>query len=408
MYAESVLNSYEQYEQIIETMSKRFSTYGYNRIKTSAFEQYDLYSKVKSDINQLEMIKVIDCTGEVLVLRPDVTIPLTQQLANTYQQLPSELRYYYVQEVFRQSFDESEPIEKTQAGIEYFCESSPEADAETIALAYHALKDVGFSDLKIEVGHAAFFNELIKDAPLTFQQLTQLKTLIQAKNVVELGPFLQQLPIEEQAEKAIEQLPFLYGQLQDVLDRANQIMLTEQMKEVLAYFNELFRILMLYGLEKHVVVDFGLLNHMDYYSGIIFQGYVGRFGKPVLMGGRYDGLGKEFGADLPAIGFACEVESLVKAKNGRGEHLSNTSDVQIIYEASKIESSIQIANELRESGYRVLSSKWTDRVIQNEETPTIISLNTNEQTVKNGDRKKVFQSMVELLSFLKGDSEWTI
>ncbi len=137
VYPERMLSDNEKFERIIKTINKRFTTYGYKRIKTSAFEQYDLYSKVKSSINQNEMIKVIDHTGQVLVLRPDVTIPITRELVQNFPELSSELRYFYVQEVFRQPFDKNESIERTQAGIEYFCESSPEADAEVIALACH-------------------------------------------------------------------------------------------------------------------------------------------------------------------------------------------------------------------------------------------------------------------------------
>lgn len=50
------------------------------------------------------MIKVIDTTGKILVLRPDVTIPITRMMAavnqanNTFWQ-----RLFYVMDVFRQS-----------------------------------------------------------------------------------------------------------------------------------------------------------------------------------------------------------------------------------------------------------------------------------------------------------------
>src|SRR5690625_5433189 len=67
------VKDYQQQEQIIKTIKKRFMTYGYKRIKTSAFEQYDVYSHVKSSIHQRDMVKIIDRTGDVLVLRPDAT-----------------------------------------------------------------------------------------------------------------------------------------------------------------------------------------------------------------------------------------------------------------------------------------------------------------------------------------------
>ena len=60
MYIDYKLNDenvkeFEKQERIIKTINKRFLTYGYKRIKTSTFEQYDLYSKVRSSINQNEM-----------------------------------------------------------------------------------------------------------------------------------------------------------------------------------------------------------------------------------------------------------------------------------------------------------------------------------------------------------------
>ena len=63
-----------------------------------------------------------------------------------------------------------ESIESTQAGVEYFCESSPEADAEMIALACQTMKDLGFTEITIEIGHPGFFNELIQELNLIINQ----------------------------------------------------------------------------------------------------------------------------------------------------------------------------------------------------------------------------------------------
>lgn len=402
MYPKLVSDEHEKYEQIIDTLSKRFTTYGYKRIKTSAFEQYDLYSKVKSSINQLEMIKVIDYTGEVLVLRPDITIPVTQELAHTIGNLSNELRYYYVQEVFRQPFEQNEKIGRTQAGIEYFCESSPEADAEVIALACHTMKDLGFGDIKIEIGHAGFFNELVKNLPLKPRQISQLKTLIQAKNVVEIGPFLRNLDIDEAVKQAIEQIPFLYGNPADVSEKAKQISLTSEMQETIDYLMDVYSILKMYGLEQYLVVDMGLINHMDYYSGIIFQGYVGRFGKPVLMGGRYDQLGNEFGAALPAIGFACEVESLVKVAADSDLASRYPIDIQIVYEKEQLELAIQIANALRDKSMKILSLPAYKE--QNESQPSAytVHLKMDGHFLQEEDDRISFTTSEELLEILDG------
>ena len=179
--------------------------------------------------------------------------------------------------------------------------------------------------------------------------------MIQAKNVVEIGPFLQNLNIDDEVREVIERIPFLYGNPVDVSERTTGIALTEKMQDTLDYLMDVYSILKMYGLEQYIVMDLGLINHMGYYSGVIFQGYVEKFGKPVLMGGRYDELGNEFGARLPAIGFACEIESLVKATDSREVTSRFPIDVKITYADNQLEQAIAIANELRERNYSVLS-----------------------------------------------------
>jgi ATP phosphoribosyltransferase regulatory subunit len=396
------VKDYQRYERTIKTINKRFKTYGYERIKTPMFEQYDLYSQVKSSINQKEMIKIINRTGEVSVLRPDVTVPITKQLADNYPRLPNDLRYYYVQDVFRQSSFEEGSIEGTQAGVEYFCETSPEADAEVIALACHTLKDLGFSDIKIEMGHAGFFHELIQMIDLDAPDVEQLKGLIQAKNIVELGPFLQQFNIAEDIIDAIVTIPMLYGDPVEVSERARKIVKTEIMDETLDYLLEVYEILKLYGLENNIVLDLGLINHMGYYSDVIFQGFVEKFGKPVLMGGRYNHLGNEFGADLPAIGFACEVESLVTALTTDTVSVRTPIDIKILYDDKNLKQSIQIANELRERNYTVLSYP-VDKAFSNIQTSIYqISLTPNENMFTYRKEHTTFNSLNELLKLLNG------
>ncbi|WP_301108706.1 ATP phosphoribosyltransferase regulatory subunit [Sporosarcina sp.] len=410
MYSEILANEHEKHEKIIGTLSKRFTTYGYKRIKTSAFEKYDLYSNVRTSINQNEMIKVIDYTGEVLVLRPDVTIPLTQELVQMNGSLPEEMRYYYVQEVFRQTFQENEKIGKTQAGVEYFCKSSPEADAETIMLACHALRDVGFSDVKIEIGYAGFFTELIADLSLTIQQTAELKILIQAKNVVEIGPFLESLQINPSVKKVLEQLPFLYGAPETVFERLENLQVSDSVQLAIDYLQQTYQIVELYGLKKHIVIDLGLINHMGYYSGIIFQGYVEKFGKPVLMGGRYDSLSEEFGIKRPAIGFACEVDSLVKAAAHKEMKERYSIDITVTYEESRMKYALDITNELRERDYRVLS-KPLNRAFHAQDSQYTIQLTDNRNTLTDEKETNEFTDFKELLDLIvskKGVPEWTI
>ena len=57
-------------------------------------------------------------------------------------------------------------------------------------------------------------------------------------------------------------------------------------------------------------LDLSIVNDVDYYTGIIFQGYVARVPKMILSGGRYDGLLSRIGRTHNAMGFALNLGAL--------------------------------------------------------------------------------------------------
>lgn len=396
---DSAINDYQMREQLIQTLKYRFATYGYKQIRTSTFEPYDLYTQVAGTIAPDDMIKVIDPAGKVLVLRPDVTIPITRKIAKEHSDLSGELRYFYVTDVFRQSFEQAPDKERTQAGVEYFGENAPEADAEIIALAIHTLKDLGLENFKIEIGDAGFFKELASQLKLAPETLEQFKQLIQAKNMTGLKQFLDHLYVNPELAAIIKEIPLLYGHPADVLKRAMDIVQNEKIASKLQNLANVFEIIQAYDMEKNIVIDLGLINHMDYYSDIIFQGFVENIGKPILMGGRYNQLADQFGTSIPAIGFACDIDSLLESTNGQEKVYSPPNDVSIFYEKEKQPFGLSIANELRMRGYRVLTFPLNKKM-QSPETVYTIRLETEENILRNQEEISKFADLAELLRLL--------
>src|SRR5690625_3071787 len=158
---ESVLETNTLYARstLIERLSDHFETYGYRKVSTSMFEKYNLYATMNGTVNHREMVKTIDNTGQVLVLRPDITIPLTKELASNRASLDEDLRYFYVLDVYRQITETHEYQQHTQAGVEYFGNPCAEADGEIISLAAHILQDLQVDNFTIELGHAGFFKQ---------------------------------------------------------------------------------------------------------------------------------------------------------------------------------------------------------------------------------------------------------
>ncbi|WLV25113.1 ATP phosphoribosyltransferase regulatory subunit [Aciduricibacillus chroicocephali] len=391
------IRAYKTREQLIQTMKQRFSLHGYNQIRTSTFEPYELYINATGTIHTDEMIKMIDQDGKVLVLRPDITIPITRELAAQNFTAADHTRYFYVSDVFRNSFDGNGSKEKTQAGIECFGEKSPEIDAEAIVLAIQTLKDLDVANFKLEIGHADFFKQVANEMNLDPQEFEQLEKYIQAKNMTEIGPFLEQHDVRPEVAEAANAIPLLYGNPKSVIADAEKYALNDTMKAALQNLSEVYGVIEDYGLADYVVLDFGLINHMDYYSDIIFQGFIDNVAKPVLMGGRYDHLSEQFNARIPAIGFAFDVEALLEGTKESYEAPAAV-DMTIIYEASRRQEAFFIAGELRDQGLSTIVVPAKAVVKANSQS--IIQLTENKQILLSGDEAKAFNNIDDLKEIL--------
>lgn len=126
------------------------------------------------------------------------------------------------------------------------------------------------------------------------------------------------------------------------------------MKECIQSLNEL-------GCLENVTIDLGKVAHLDYYTGIIFEGYVFGVGTSILSGGRYDCLLKKFGRDLPACGFSVKLDPLI-------DHV----DVQLkkkfilYYPESKQIEAMKQANKLRKEGSVILEPSLNETIYVKE------------------------------------------
>ena len=104
------------------------------------------------------------------------------------------------------------------------------------------------------------------------------------------------------------------------------------------------------GLKDRVLIYLGLVNQAEYYTGIIFRGYLDGIGEPVLSGGRYDNLINDFGASLCAIGFAVTVDLVTEAIGTRNQKIA---DALVFAEETYLPKSIRYMNGLIQNGMTV-------------------------------------------------------
>lgn len=94
---------------------------------------------------------------------------------------------------------------------------------------------------------------------------------------------------------------------------------------------------------------------MDYYSGIVFRGFLKGLPRGVLSGGQYDKMVEKMGKRCGAIGFAIYLNELERLDAAPRDF---DADVLLWYdEASDFKHLSQTAAKLRREGRRVLARR---------------------------------------------------
>ena len=245
------------------------------------------------------------------------------------------------------------PKETTQIGGELIGDDSADADAEIIALVIQMLLASGLREFQISVGHVGFFQALADEAGFDEQTVMELKELIKNRNTFGVEKLLAGLELSDSVKKPLQALTGLFGTA-EVIDRAEALTDNPKALEVLERLRAIWRTLELYGVEKYVSFDFGMLSRYMYYTGIIFRGYTFGTGDAIVKGGRYDDLLGHFGKDAPAVGFVAVIDQLQSALSRQGiKQDIPGSHCMIIYESEKQAEAIRKASELRAKGIDV-------------------------------------------------------
>lgn len=285
---------------------------GYSEVITPAVEYYDVFAQANSALDQENMLKIIDRAGRICVARPDNTTPIARIAATRLEGAELPVRLYYSQKVFRSvSEGHGHKSEFLQVGAELIGADGLEADLDILTAAFHALGQADVGSFRIELGHAEIYKALIEALGVDAQTAESIRRLIENKSFAALGDALA--PYQGSAAyQALCAMPQLFGGV-EVLDQVEHMTGNMRVLAAVAYLRRVYTALEQAGFGESVIIDLGLVHEMDYYTGIMFRGYLGGAGAAILAGGRYNALCAKFGRDLPAAGFGIDVERVAEA-----------------------------------------------------------------------------------------------
>lgn len=268
-------------------------SYGYGEIQTPMFEEQELFTLKSGEGIIGEMYAFEDKGGRKIALRPEVTAAVVRAYVNEAQVAPKPLRWYYFAECFRYERPQKGRYRQFwQFGCELIGADSAAADAEVIALAYELLKSSGVRFV-LKIGHLAPMKHMLRDldageqkkvmAALDKRDMDLLKTTLDAIGHPDLYEPLTTLITAE----TLDQVWQVTG---DIPEKSR--------------IEETFRYLTAQNIP--FVQNFGIARGLDYYTGMVFEGFADNLGaeNQILGGGVYRLAHLFGGKDVPSCGFA--------------------------------------------------------------------------------------------------------
>lgn len=329
-----------------------FKSRGYSELITPSIEFYDVFNHNSGYFPQERLFKLTDCKGRLLVLRPDNTVPIARIVATRLKDTVLPMRLYYNQCVFTMEPSlKGRSAQTVQTGIELIGSSSKMADLEVISTAIEVLSSCSDGEFSLEIGDIRFFRELVDKLDATSEQKETIRDYIEAKNYPALNDMLDSIGKNE-ITHALKRLPRLFGG-EEVFEKASKLFSDEKIDAVLESLKDLYNKVSAIIGSGRLTVDLGMVNRTDYYTGVIIKGYLEGYGEEVLSGGRYDKLIADFGYDVPATGFAVNVDAVTQVELKHKPVKAAPVEVIVFAEKGFEMEALAKADELRKDGKKV-------------------------------------------------------
>lgn len=313
-------------ERITRSVQDLFAQHGFAPIETPTLEVMDVVrqgGRIPSS-----PFKFFDSRGDLLAMRPDVTMQVARMCATRLPEGSAEARFRYTQRVFRDVEWEvdASPREITQIGVECIGQSGAEVDRELIGLFVEALSQTGVSEMCVTLATVGPLRALLersgapeswKNAVLAayhdsdFVELDRLCSLedCEGHDTSSIAPayadVIKSLARVRGGLEAIEEASRLVAPLgcADGLD--DLAVVYSGVSGDLDASDE--------GGDVRLLVDFSVVSSFDYYTGVVFAAFSPHLGTSLGSGGRYDRMIEAFGASRPAAGFAFCLEQVMAA-----------------------------------------------------------------------------------------------
>ena len=306
-------------EELRRAVLALFERWGYLRVTTALIERADVIERGLDTIDRRELLRLVDpSTGEMALLRPDMTPQVARIVATQLAHLPPPHRLYTAGSLFRMRRGRARRRRQiAQAGVELIGVGAPTGDVEVIRLAAAALENVGLTRFHIELSLPKLTRALVDEALVdeaSPEARADVEATLQRRDGAELARALERSGASAATRRRLSGAVALYGGASTVRDATRMY----RDRPELAALEALVQRLRAEGLEERLRIDLADVRGATYYTGVSFSLLTQGPGEPVGRGGRYDSLVARFGSNLAATGFGLDLSHLEWARQAQG------------------------------------------------------------------------------------------
>ncbi len=304
---DNILSVLTPEEYVYLKLRALYSGFGYKKYRMSKFEEYDLYAKNKDFLISESVITFTDNGGKLLALKPDVTLSIVKNSKD----VDGVMKVYYNENVYRVSKGTKTFKEIMQTGLECIGDVDVKTVEEVLLLASKSLSVISSNSL-LTVSHLDIIREVLKFSGLSQEKQLEAIMYLGEKNLPSIKALLEKEEVSTEKKALVEKLVTVYGAPSKVFEVIDEFGVSDLAKNAICELKEVVS-----GLVKEnasVIIDFSVVNDMNYYNGIAFKGYVEGVPTGVISGGEYDNLMKKMGKPYKAVGFAVYLDEISRIK----------------------------------------------------------------------------------------------
>lgn len=323
--------------------------YGYQEYDGPFLERIDLYAaKSGEELVKEQAFVFPDRGGDEITLRPELTPTLARMVAQRQGELTVPLRWWSFGPFWRyERPQKGRTREFFQWNIDLIGVSSPEADAELVAICAEFFRAVGLKPSQVQI--------MVNNRKLMDQSLADLGVGAELRpRVFRLVDRRDKMSAADWDGYALEM-----GLSAEQLAGLKALLADGELWRKSEDFLRFFAVLDALGVREYVRFDAQIIRGLDYYTGTVFEARDVDGGRAVLGGGHYDNLVSDVGGDpLPGVGFAMGdvMIGVVLEKYGLLPHSGALEGAALVtvFDGERLIDSFRLAGELRQAGLRVV------------------------------------------------------